>query len=99
MEKDYGIEVTTWHTYFGKVHIKTHPLFSYEDTNRNTALLLHPRNISYCYLPGRDTHIEKDVQIPGTDGKTDEYLTECTLEIHHPVTFGMLYGVGLASTV
>lgn len=96
---DYGINVLQWTTSFGTVYIKTHPLFNVEATNRNIAFLLHPANIQYCYLKGRDTDLYENVQIPGTDGRTDEYLTECTLELHHPETFGLLRGLGLDSAV
>jgi hypothetical protein len=98
-QKDYGIEVTTWRTVFGPLHLKTHPLFSYETSNQNLIVAMRPENLTYCYLPGRDTFIERDVQIPGVDGKTDCYTTECTLEIHHPETFAIFQGVGQDNTV
>lgn len=98
-QKDYGIEVTTWRTVFGPLHLKTHPLFSYETTNQNLIVAMRPENVIYEYLPGRDTFIERDVQIPGVDGKTDCYTTECTLEMHHPETFALFQGVGLDNAV
>lgn len=98
-QKDYGIEVTTWRTVFGPLHLKTHPLFSYETSNQNMIVALRPKNVTYEYLPGRDTFIDKDVQIPGVDGKTDCYTTECTLEYAHPETFNIFYGVGQDNAV
>lgn len=98
-QKDYGIEVTTWRTVFGPLHLKTHPLFSYETSNQNLIVAMRPENVIYEYLPGRDTFLERDVQIPGVDGKTDCYTTECTLEMHHPETFALFQGVGQDNAV
>jgi hypothetical protein len=95
--KAYGIKIVNWNTPFGDLFLKTHPLFSYESSTRNMMVVFNPRNLVYCYLNAngvnRDTNLIKDVQIPGVDGKTDEWLTECTLEIHHPTSFGVFYGV------
>lgn len=103
--KSYGIQVVNWSVPFGngKLALKTHPLFSFESSTRNMMVVFNPRNLVYCYLNGngvnRDTHLVKDVQIPGTDGKTDEWVTECTLEIHHPTSFGVFYGLNQDNAV
>lgn len=98
-QKDFGIAVITWITPFGVVHFKTHPLFSYEATNQRSMLLFKPKNVRFKPLKGRDTFFEKDVQIPGVDGKTDCYTTEGTWEHNFPNQFMMLNGVGAANTV
>lgn len=94
-QKTYGMDVRTWITPFGTLHLKTAPLFSFETTTRNSMVILEPKNLSYRYLD--DTKFLQNRQANGTDGSLDEYLTECGLEMHHPATCGILHGVGKAN--
>ncbi|MBU2052587.1 DUF5309 domain-containing protein, partial [Patescibacteria group bacterium] len=48
--KAYGIKVTEWHTPFGMINMVTHPLFSYETTNRNTMIVFEPKELRYRYI-------------------------------------------------
>ena len=94
----YGIKVTEWVTPFGSIYFKRHPLFSYEATNRNTAVIFDPKDIHYRYIDdtsfyGQD---EKKVSTSGNrlDGTKEEYLTESGLEYHHPAKCAYLTGFG-----
>jgi len=93
----YGIKVVDWITPFGTLSLKTHPLFSYEATNRNMMVVLEPSKLKYKYVD--DTFFKKDAaQNSSTtriDGTKEEFLTECGLEYHHPDAFGILKNVGL----
>jgi hypothetical protein len=92
----YGMAVMEWITPFGSIMMKTHPLFSFEATTRNTMVVFEPENLIYRYVD--DTHfIPDDGRNGGSriDGKNEEYLAECGLEYHHPLTFGLFTGVGL----
>jgi hypothetical protein len=93
--KTYGMDVRTWITPFGTLHLKTAPLFSFEATTRNSMVIFEPKNL--IYRPLDDTNFLPNRQENGTDGTLDEYLTECGLEMHHPATCGILYGVGKAN--
>lgn len=95
--KTYGLELREWLTPFGSVYIKTHPLFSHDATTRNTMFLLKPENIKF--RPMQDTKFEKDLQLPGMDGKTDGFLTEATFEFFFPNQFMRLDGVGIDNAV
>lgn len=99
MTVSYGLKVGQWITPFGTIYLKTHPLFSYEATDRNTMLVLEPKNLKYRYLKGRDTKLLRNVQTPDADERKDMYITEAGLELHHEKTFGILYGVGLDNGV
>lgn len=93
----WGAKVTEWTTPFGMVTFQTHPLFSYEDTNRHSMVLIEPANLEYRYVT--DTKFEPDIYYgkgggTGLDGKQEGYLTECGLEVHFPETTGYLNGVG-----
>ena len=104
-QKDYGINVITWITPFGTIHLKTHPLFNIESTLRNSMLIFEPENCVYRYIDDTTFYAEGDAKqaAPGTqggriDGTQEEFLTECGLEYHHPYTAMFLNGVGLDHT-
>ncbi len=92
--KTYGIELVTWQTNFGRVHLKTHPLFSHRDSTRYSMLGMHPKNMRFRPLRTRDTQYQKDQQAKGIDGLVEGYLTEGTFEFFHPLQFLFLDGVG-----
>ena len=94
----WGINVRTWETPFGTIHLKTHPLFSYNAMDRNRIVLIESENLVERYIT--QTKLKKDngEDVAGwqaIDGTKQEYLTETGLEIHHAHTFAILDGVGL----
>ena len=94
---DYGIKVKTWVTPFGEIHMKIHPLFSYEESNRNTMAVFDPKDLKYRYIDDTKFYAEADKQNTGrnrSDGTDEEYLTEAGLEFHHPIKTGFLSGFG-----
>jgi len=96
--QSYGLKVRRWITPFGDLVVKTHPLFSYDATTRNMMVVLEPKNMRYRYIT--DTMFKKDKSETegghnSIDGKKEEYLTEMGFEFHHPLTFGILNGIGL----
>jgi hypothetical protein len=93
--KSYGIQVVEWTTPFGKISMKTHPLFSYNSADRNSILLLEPRLLKYRYVDDTEFYPDKSSGVGRVDGKSEEFLTECGLEYHYPDAFGYLSGVGL----
>lgn len=94
----YGIRVMEWVTPFGTINMMRHPLFSYEETNRNSMVILEPQNLKWRFID--DTKFYKagektvDSGQERIDGTKEEYLTEAGLEYHHPTAFGYLNGVG-----
>ena len=93
----YGLRVMEWVTPFGVIHIKRHPLFSYETTNRRTMIVFEPNDLRYRYID--DTSFYDDPAKRNTgwtrrDGTKEEFLTECGLEMHHPSKCGYLNGFG-----
>lgn len=97
----YGIKVTEWVTPFGVLYLKRHPLFSYDATTRNTAVIFDPKDLAFKYIDdtsfyGQD---EKKVSTSGDriDGTKEEYLTEAGLEFHHPAKCAYLTGFGSAN--
>ena len=96
--ESYGIKVIKWITPFGTINMMTHPLFSYEPTNRNSMLLLEPNNLKYRFIDDTTFYPDGEKQNTGPnriDGLKEEFLTEAGLEFHHPLSCGFLNGIGL----
>ena len=98
----YGLQVMNWLTPFGTIHIKTHPLLSFDPVTANTMIIFEPQHLLYRYLQNRDTHFISDDGRHGmtrVDATNEEYLTECGLEFHFPKRMMLLNGVGLNNTL
>lgn len=90
--KSYGINVLEWVTPFGIINLKTHPLFSYEATTRNSMLIVDPSNLKTRFM--EDTKYEPNIQANDLDGEKSQYLSESGLELHFEKSHGWLDGVG-----
>lgn len=95
-EKEYGMDVKRLYSPAGTLSFMVHPLFGqggqflYED-----LVIMDTADLKYRYIT--DTTLLQNRQDPGTDGKTDEYLTECGLEVHHGSHFTWLKGFKAAA--
>jgi hypothetical protein len=71
-----------------------HPLFGQAGGFlADSFFAIDTSKFKYVYLQDADTKLLKDRETPGTDGKTEEYLTECGLEVHSPKTMFQLKGI------
>jgi hypothetical protein len=101
-QKQYGMQIRDWLTPFGTIHLKTHPLFSFDATTRNMGVILEPKELEYKYIDdttfygetSSKTHSEGYGQ-RRIDGTNEEYLTEAGLEFGLPQKCAVLNGVGL----
>lgn len=101
-QKSYGMQIREWLTPFGSVYMKTHPLFSFDATTRNMALILEPKEMEYRYIDDTAFYGESSAKTHPegygsrrVDGTNEEFLTECGLEFGLPQKCGILNGVGL----
>ena len=101
-EKTYGLQIRSWLTPFGTIHLKTHPLFSYDATTRNMGLVIEPKEMTYRYIDDTAFYGESSAKTHPEgygnrrlDGTNEEYLTECGLEFGLPQKCAVLNGVGL----
>lgn len=101
-QKTYGMQIRTWITPFGTIHMKTHPLFSFDATTRNMMVIFEPKALTYKYIDDTSFYGENASKTHPEgygsrriDGTEEEYLTECGLEMDHPIKCGVLNGVGL----
>lgn len=100
-EKAWGVNVNRLRTPFGDWMVKVHPRFTHETTNSASMLVFEPKDLKYRYIT--DTMFKADNQYgngggTGVDGKQEEFLTECGLEIHHPEKFMYLSNLGVTNT-
>ncbi|WP_138465351.1 DUF5309 family protein [Poseidonocella sp. HB161398] len=77
----YGVALTGYKTFAGTLMVHLHPQFRQIPNMKNAMLVLDMPYITYRHMQNRDTGLRENVQAPGTDGRKDEYLTECGLEL------------------
>lgn len=85
-DSSYGVSLTSYKTFAGTLQVKTHPMFRQISGFENNMIILDTKDLRYRFID--DTQLLKDRQAAGTDGVTDEYLTECGLEILQEKTHG-----------
>lgn len=103
-QAEYGIKIMSFMFPFGIIHMKRHPLFSYEYVDQYSMLLLEPKNLKYRYMRGRDTNFRPDIMKDkggwtDRDGIKEGFLTECGLEMHVEPSFGYFTSVGRDNAV
>ena len=94
----YGISILKWITPFGSISLKTHPLFSYNSFDRHNMVVFEPKNLKYKYITDTTFKPDKSSGAASYDGKNEEFLTECGLEFHHPLTCGYLTNLNKTNT-
>tara|TARA_R110002096_G_scaffold48398_8_gene128479 strand:- start:2393 stop:3577 length:1185 start_codon:yes stop_codon:yes gene_type:complete len=77
--ESYGVSLTSYKTFAGTLQVKTHPMFRQIPGMEKNLIILDTKDLRYRFID--DTQLMKDRQSAGTDGVTDEYLTECGLEV------------------
>lgn len=98
--KEYGMNVSRLTCPFGELVLKTHPLFNQLPSQAATVhsvsswmLVLDMDEIGYVSLEGDDTKYQPDLQENGLDGMKAGYLSECGMEVHHPLTHFLIKGI------
>lgn len=95
-DKLYGLDITEWRTSGVNLGFKTHPMYGMNtaDPLYNAMVIFNPANVGMCYID--DTMFRKAENTDsGTDGRQEEYLTECTFEWGIPAECAILYNVGV----
>jgi hypothetical protein len=93
----FGTKVLQWITPYGVIYLKTHPLFSYDSSFRNTALIIEPQNMKWRFIT--DTMVNEVKSNGSKDGSEGDFLTEGGFEFHFPKTAAILYNVGINNVV
>ena len=103
--KTYGMQIREWLTPFGSIYMKTHPLFSYDETTRNMMVIIEPKELEYRYIDDTTFYGEGGKKHPEgygqkrIDGTDEEFLTECGLEFGLPQKCAVLNGFGKDNTL
>jgi len=106
-QKEFGMNVSRLVTPFGEVVFKTHPLWNMMrgGTTSGTAYagvdswfaILDMDDLQYVYLKDSDTKYEPNLQANGMDGVQSGYITECSVEVHHPVNHFLIKNLTTAA--
>lgn len=99
-EKEFGMRVQRLISPFGEIVLKTHPLFNQMTGSgiltssyygmESWLFILDMENFIYRYFTGADTQYQSKLESNGLDGMKSGYLTEASIEIHHPTTHYLL---------
>ena len=86
------VPITAVTTAFGTFNFVAHPLF--RGHAENTVAVIDLANVAYRPLVGnglnRDTFVETNIQDNSVDGRKDQIITECGLEIMLPETHALI---------
>jgi hypothetical protein len=88
----YGQNLFTFRIPQGTIAIKSHPLFNVNPLYTYSMFVVNPMGLIYRPLKNRDTKIQKNIQANDEDKQKDQWLTECSLELHFERTFGYIGG-------
>ena len=93
----YGIQVVSLQSVFGKWQLILHPLWTHEPSQTNSLLAFEPSQLEYRFA--LDTKFEEDIHYgkgggTGLDGKEEGYITEAGLSFYHPELFLYMENVG-----
>lgn len=80
-DQTYGMRITSLISPFGELMLVNHPLLSHNAAWRQDLYVIDTDFLRYRYVT--DTVFLTNRQSPGQDATKDEYLTECSLEMHH----------------
>tara|TARA_Y100000593_G_scaffold94907_1_gene197107 strand:+ start:76 stop:1638 length:1563 start_codon:yes stop_codon:yes gene_type:complete len=95
------VPITAISTAFGTLNFVAHPLFrGHAD---GIAAVIDMNNVKYRCLSGngvnRDTFVETNIQDNSVDGRKDQIITECGLEVALPETHALLKFTNLSNLI
>ena len=90
--KLYGQNLRQFTIPQGSFAIKSHPLLNTHPLFTYTMFVVNPSGLIYRPLKSSDTKIQKNIQLPDEDLRKDQWLTECTLELHYERSFAYISG-------
>ncbi len=105
--KEFGMNVSRLISPFGELVFKTHPLFN-QATGGITGgtayygmeswmFVMDMAEVTYVNLKDSDTKYQPDLQANGMDGMKSGFLTEASIEVHHPKTHYLIKNLAVAA--
>lgn len=92
MIEAYGQKLMSFSIPQGTLAFRTHPLFNVHPLYTFSMFVVNPSGLVYRPLRNRDTKVQKNIQMPDEDKQKDQWLTECSLEVHYERTFAYIGG-------
>lgn len=92
-EKKVQFIVNALSTLRGTVYFKVHPLLDEDPDLQGNAFVLDLGNLQYRPLSDSDTVFLKGRQERDRDGRKDEWITECGLELRYPESCAYFKGL------
>lgn len=103
-EREFGMNMTRIITPFGELLLKVHPLFNQLVGGVTTAVAYNSINswlwildmdqFWFTHLQGGDTQFQKKLQSNGLDSEKSGYLSELSMEVHHPLAHFLVKNMG-----
>jgi len=90
--KMYGQNLRQFTIPQGSFAIKSHPLLNTHPLFTYSMFVVNPSGLIYRPLKSSDTKIQKNIQLPDEDLRKDQWLTECTFEVHYERSFAFISG-------
>jgi len=104
--KEYGMNVSRLVTPFGEIVLKNHPLFNIMPGGTTGGSAYYGRdswvismdmaNLQYVYLKDSDIKPDADLTPKGMDGTKGGFIGEVSLEVHLPLTHGIIKNLAKA---
>lgn len=91
IDESIGFSAQEFNSPHGNVELIRWPLLDYYHPDR--AFLLDFNHIRYVYMRGRDTKLYIDRQANDVDGKTNEYLSDCGVQVNFEHAHAALFGL------
>lgn len=91
LDEKIGFSAMEYASPHGNVELLRWPLLDYFHPDR--AFLLDFNHIRYVYMRGRDTKLYVDRQANDIDGKTNEYLSDCGVQVNFEHAHAALFGL------
>jgi hypothetical protein len=100
-DKIFGVDVQGWKTFWGTIPIKIHglygPIGSSETAANSSPLgmltMVNFKNLGKLTFSGRAFKLEKNIQLPGTDGLKDGWTEDVGLEVWNERTHSHADGI------
>ena len=88
-----GLEVMDYFSSHGTISFIHSRLLDESDYYKSYMFLFDPKYVKKRFLPGRDTHINMNVQENGRDGKIHEIMSDIGLEVRLPQAHFVVTGL------
>lgn len=100
-EDTFGVKITEYITSLGALMLIPHNLLensplagaSLDGGWEGTAIGMDPDSPRYRPMRNRDTKLERDIELPGSDTWKDQFKTECGLEFRQEGWNGLMTGI------